>query len=119
MKVKKLAAMLIVPSAVMLTSLSLYAQVGGEAGGTQRPAGGGDAAVTGQKPPPAIGGDAAVSGQNQTGARTPQSSAGMAASNDEIRSLQQALKDRGQDPGTINGVMTPQTQQALRSFQAQ
>lgn len=56
-------------------------------------------------------------GQSGVRQSTPSSSAGMAASSDEIKKLQQALKDRGQDPGAINGVMTPQTQAALKAFQ--
>jgi hypothetical protein len=39
------------------------------------------------------------------------------ASAEEIRQLQQALKEKGHDPGPIDGVMGPQTQQALRQFQ--
>lgn len=114
MKIKLGGKILLAVSLVALAPVSLRAQTGSETGRTQsdtrRPQSGGDAAVTGQS-------------QNQlrdsSGQQTPQSSAGMAASSEEIRKLQQALKDRGQDPGTINGVMTPQTQQALRTFQAQ
>lgn len=52
------------------------------------------------------------------GARqNPSASAGMAASSDDIRKLQQALKDKGLDPGPINGVMGPKTQEAVRAFQ--
>jgi hypothetical protein len=39
------------------------------------------------------------------------------ASAEEVRQLQQALKEKGHDPGPIDGVMGPQTQQALRQFQ--
>ena len=35
----------------------------------------------------------------------------------DIRSLQQALRDKGFDPGPIDGMMGPQTRQALQSFQ--
>jgi peptidoglycan hydrolase-like protein with peptidoglycan-binding domain len=35
----------------------------------------------------------------------------------EVRSVQEALKDKGHDPGPIDGVMGPRTQQALRAFQ--
>ena len=34
-----------------------------------------------------------------------------------VRSLQEALRDKGFDPGPIDGVMGPQTRQALQSFQ--
>lgn len=34
-----------------------------------------------------------------------------------VRSVQEALKDKGYDPGTIDGAMGPQTAAALREFQ--
>ena len=36
---------------------------------------------------------------------------------EQIKAVQQALKQKGHDPGAINGVMGPQTLQALRAFQ--
>jgi len=36
---------------------------------------------------------------------------------ERVRDLQQALKDKGYDPGEIDGVMGPRTRQALREFQ--
>jgi hyperosmotically inducible protein len=36
---------------------------------------------------------------------------------DRVRRVQEALKDKGHDPGQIDGVLGPQTQQALREFQ--
>jgi len=39
------------------------------------------------------------------------------ASGDEIRSAQQALQDKGFNPGTIDGRMGSQTKAALRQFQ--
>jgi peptidoglycan hydrolase-like protein with peptidoglycan-binding domain len=38
-------------------------------------------------------------------------------SSTEVKSIQQALKDKGHDPGTIDGVMGPKTHAALREFQ--
>jgi hypothetical protein len=38
-------------------------------------------------------------------------------SNDDIKKVQQALKEKGYDPGAVDGVMSPRTQQALRQFQ--
>lgn len=113
MATKILRSIFLIPSAIAIAALPVCAQTRNDRAQTgssvvQSP-GGGDAAVTGQSP----------TGRRQTSPVTPQSSAGMAASSEEIQKLQQALKDRGQDPGTVNGVMTPQTQQALRSFQAQ
>ncbi|GEM_PF-2066330 len=108
---KTLQTIFLIPAAVAIGAFPVCAQTRTDRmqpGSTAQSTGGGDAAVTGQTP----------TGRTP-GTVTPQSSAGMAASSAEIQKLQQALKDRGQDPGTVNGVMTPQTQQALRSFQKQ
>jgi len=37
---------------------------------------------------------------------------------DDIKKVQEALKDKGQDPGPADGVMGAQTQKALRAFQS-
>ena len=36
---------------------------------------------------------------------------------DQVRAAQQALKDKGHDPGAVDGVMGPKTQAALKDFQ--
>jgi len=36
---------------------------------------------------------------------------------EQVRAAQQALKDKGHDPGTVDGVMGPKTQAALKDFQ--
>jgi membrane-bound lytic murein transglycosylase B len=36
---------------------------------------------------------------------------------DDIKKVQEALKDKGHDPGPVDGIVGPQTQKALRSFQ--
>jgi peptidoglycan hydrolase-like protein with peptidoglycan-binding domain len=35
----------------------------------------------------------------------------------KVKKVQEALKDKGHDPGPIDGVMGPKTQEALRAFQ--
>jgi peptidoglycan hydrolase-like protein with peptidoglycan-binding domain len=42
-----------------------------------------------------------------------------AQSSDEIRQAQQALKDKGLDPGAVDGVDGPKTKSATRKFQKQ
>jgi len=43
---------------------------------------------------------------------------GMAKQGDEsVKSVQEALKDKGHDPGPIDGLMGPRTSQALKDFQ--
>ena len=39
------------------------------------------------------------------------------ATAEQVKSVQQALKDAGHDPGPIDGKMGPKTQQALREYQ--
>ena len=42
----------------------------------------------------------------------------MGASQEQVKSVQQALKDKGHDPGAVDGKMGPKTQAALRDFQS-
>src|SRR5258706_8616077 len=110
---KWLLGLTIVPASLALAP-PLWSQIGSETGKPQSEMG------RPQTEAGKAGADAAVQGQTgarQSGQVTPPSSAGMAASSDEIKKLQQALKDKGQEPGAINGVMTPQTQSALKAFQ--
>jgi putative peptidoglycan binding protein len=53
----------------------------------------------------------ATSAMAQSGAGSSPSSA------NTTRAVQQALKDRGHDPGEVDGAMGPKTQAALRDFQ--
>jgi peptidoglycan hydrolase-like protein with peptidoglycan-binding domain len=48
-----------------------------------------------------------------TGSRSAASTGGQ----QDVRQVQEALKDKGHDPGPIDGVMGSQTKQALRDFQ--
>jgi peptidoglycan hydrolase-like protein with peptidoglycan-binding domain len=52
--------------------------------------------------------------------KAPGAKAGQAAvrgNREQIKAAQQALKDKGHDPGTVDGVMGPKTQAALKDFQ--
>ena len=42
---------------------------------------------------------------------------GAAMGDEQVKAAQQALKDKGHDPGTVDGRMGPKTQAALRDFQ--
>jgi len=59
-------------------------------------------------------GDANKAGQD---ARTGSRARGMGGQQD-VRQVQEALKNQGQDPGPIDGIMGPRTRQALRAFQS-
>jgi peptidoglycan hydrolase-like protein with peptidoglycan-binding domain len=56
-------------------------------------------------------------GKAAPGSRDLSQSSGTAGQQD-VRQAQQALKNQGHDPGPIDGVMGPQTRQALREFQS-
>jgi peptidoglycan hydrolase-like protein with peptidoglycan-binding domain len=55
------------------------------------------------------------SGQASDPMKGPKSTPGMVDS--DVRSIQEALKSKGHDPGPIDGIMGPQTQAALNNFQ--
>jgi peptidoglycan hydrolase-like protein with peptidoglycan-binding domain len=40
-----------------------------------------------------------------------------ASSHAQVMAMQQALKDKGFDPGSVDGVMGPKTSSALRAYQ--
>jgi peptidoglycan hydrolase-like protein with peptidoglycan-binding domain len=42
---------------------------------------------------------------------------GTSPTSEQVRQVQQALKDKGQDPGAIDGVMGAKTQAALKNYQ--
>lgn len=54
------------------------------------------------------------SGAESTGARESQ---GEKWAMHDVKKAQEALKDKGHDPGSIDGVIGPQTRQAIRAFQ--
>jgi hypothetical protein len=60
---------------------------------------------------------AASTGGNGSAAAASGNGASASASSDKVRQAQQALQQKGHDPGQIDGVMGPNTKQALKSFQ--
>jgi peptidoglycan hydrolase-like protein with peptidoglycan-binding domain len=91
----------------------------GKSGATDKSAGG--AAGT----PDKSGAGSATSGGASTGttsgpagstSTTDRSAAG-GGNTEQVKALQQALKDKGHDPGEVDGVMGQKTQSALRDFQ--
>jgi carboxyl-terminal processing protease len=45
----------------------------------------------------------------------PKGDSGMTS--ERVRAIQEALKSKGHDPGPIDGIFSPQTEAALKSFQ--
>lgn len=56
------------------------------------------------------------SAQPSTSMKAPKASSSMAGDS-QVKQVQQALKDKGQDPGPVDGKMGPKTQAALSGFQ--
>ena len=63
----------------------------------------------------------AAAGESATQQRQSQAgqdrSMSQAQSSDMVRKAQQALKEKGFDPGPVDGMMGPRTQQAIKQFQ--
>ena len=63
----------------------------------------------------------AAAGESATQQRQSQAgqdrSMSQAQSSDMVRTAQQALKEKGFDPGPVDGMMGPRTQQAIKQFQ--
>jgi peptidoglycan hydrolase-like protein with peptidoglycan-binding domain len=57
--------------------------------------------------------------KDSAGAAKSGRSSGMAGGKrEQVKAAQQALKDKGHDPGPVDGVMGPKTQAALKDFQS-
>ena len=52
-----------------------------------------------------------------SGTAPKQAGARNGANSEQVKSLQQALQDKGLDPGPVDGIMGPKTMAALRAFQ--
>jgi peptidoglycan hydrolase-like protein with peptidoglycan-binding domain len=52
------------------------------------------------------------------GAATEPGAGKTAARREHVKAVQQALKDKGHDPGAVDGVLGPKTQAALKDFQS-
>ncbi len=53
----------------------------------------------------------------QQGQQVGQNVAAQQLNSDQIKQIQQSLKDKGFDPGQVDGIMGPNTRQALQQFQ--
>src|SRR4051794_18786008 len=56
-------------------------------------------------------GSSDMSSQKSSGGRT-------GGGSENVKKVQEALKDKGQDPGPIDGVMGPKTKAAVKSYQS-
>lgn len=83
-------------------------------GGTDKPADSGAPSAS-----PSTGGADATKPEAQPGQKTGRGDRAARGGGDreQVKAVQQALKDKGHDPGAIDGVMGPQTQSALKDFQ--
>jgi peptidoglycan hydrolase-like protein with peptidoglycan-binding domain len=58
-------------------------------------------------------------GSDKSGSAMKSGKSGKMAGGDaeQVKAVQEALKDKGHDPGEVDGIMGPKTQQALRDYQ--
>ena len=64
------------------------------------------------------GSDAGMSSSDTTKSKAPAKSAASGGGSENVRKVQQALKDKGQDPGPIDGRMGPKTKAAIKAYQS-
>jgi len=120
---KKVVSSLLLSGAVFVMAPQAWSQSGGPSGSGS--AGSGKSGETrAQKPSdsPMGGQQRSMPGssselQSERGSASGQRMAGQQLSKDKVKEIQEALKDKGNDPGQIDGIMGPKTQQALRAFQ--
>jgi peptidoglycan hydrolase-like protein with peptidoglycan-binding domain len=55
--------------------------------------------------------------QGQSGGQSEMGAMSSQASREDVKQVQEALKNKGHDPGPVDGIMGPNTRQALREFQ--
>jgi peptidoglycan hydrolase-like protein with peptidoglycan-binding domain len=66
---------------------------------------------------PALAQGRSSSGTEMKSSKGGASGAGMSGNTDQVKAVQQALKDQGLDPGPIDGKMGAKTKAALRDYQ--
>ena len=130
MKTKVLSS-LVLTGTVLVMAPQAWSQAGGASGSGAAGAGKSGSETRAQKPtdPPVSGQQRGTSGELQSergsarggteGQMQGQRTAGQQLSKDKVKQIQEALKEKGNDPGQIDGIMGPKTQQALRQFQKQ
>jgi hypothetical protein len=123
---KKVLSSLVLSGAMMVMAPQAWAQTGGSAPGSGKS--GSEPQVQKPTDPPMSGQQRGTSGELQSerstgragapGQMQSQRAAGQQRlSKDQVKQIQEALKDKGQNPGEADGIMGPKTQQALREFQ--
>lgn len=111
------ALALTVAGAMLATSAFAQSGGAGSAGGSGSGAAGGSGSGAGAS---STDKGSSPSGSGSTsGSGTMSGKSGRAAGGDaeKVKAVQQALKDKGHDPGDVDGKMGPKTQAALRDYQ--
>jgi hypothetical protein len=119
---KKVLSSLVLSGAMMVMAPQAWAQTGGSAPGSGKS--GSEPQVQKPSDPPMSGQQRGSSGELQSerssaraGAQAQRAAGQQRLSKDQVKQIQEALKDKGQNPGEADGIMGPKTQQALRDFQ--
>jgi hypothetical protein len=124
---KKVVSSLLLSGAVFVMAPQAWSQTGGPSGSgsagsdktgetrAQKPS---DSPMGGQqRSTPGSSSEMQSERGSARGGISGQRTAGQQLSKDKVKEIQEALKDKGNDPGQIDGIMGPKTQQALRAFQ--
>ena len=127
---QKVLSSLVLSGAVLVMAPQAWSQAGG-AGGAGTPGAGRSGSETQMQKPT----DPPMGGQQRPGSSTElqsergtprgsaqgqmqsQRTAGQRLSTEKVKEIQEALKDKGQYQGEVDGIIGPKTQQALREFQ--
>ena len=122
---KTVLSSLVLSGAVFVMAPQAWAQTGGPSGSGAAGSGKSGSDTQMQRPtdPPMGGQQRSTPGSSsdlqseRSGARGGMATAGQQLPKEKVKQIQEALKEKGQDPGQADGIMGPKTQQALRAFQ--
>jgi peptidoglycan hydrolase-like protein with peptidoglycan-binding domain len=125
---KKVVSSLLLSGAVFVMAPQAWSQTGGPSGSGSAAGSGKSGETRAQKPSdspmgaqqrstPGSSSEMQSDRGSARGGISGQRTAGQQLSKDKVKEIQEALKDKGNDPGQIDGIMGPKTQQALRAFQ--
>ncbi len=122
---KTLTSMFVLAAATLLVASPALAQKTTPSGDAAQKGSGGAASQTPSATSPSTtGSDAKSDGMKSDAMKSDTmksggSKAAGAGGQERVRKVQEALKDKGMDPGPVDGIMGPKTQSALREFQKQ
>jgi peptidoglycan hydrolase-like protein with peptidoglycan-binding domain len=120
---KTLTSMFVLAAATLLVASPALAQKTTPSGDAAQKGGAGSQSPSATSPG-TTGSDAKSDGMKSDSMKSDTMKSGGAKAagaggQERVRKVQEALKDKGMDPGPVDGIMGPKTQSALRDFQKQ